>query len=46
MSKSTSYKFECIYCPVKTNSKKEFAEHVGFAVHREAAMKKLKENLN
>lgn len=37
------FKFECIVCDFKTNSKKEFHEHVSFFQHRDAALKKIKE---
>jgi|APSaa5957512535_1039671.scaffolds.fasta_scaffold13373_4 hypothetical protein len=45
MLKSSQKKFDCSICHFKTNSKKEFSDHISFPSHRDAAMKKLGENL-
>ena len=40
---SNILKYDCNVCNFTTNSKKEFLDHTGWAVHRFAAIKKLKE---
>ncbi len=42
---SNKYEFECTICGFKTNDKKENSDHISFAVHIEAAMKKIMDNL-
>jgi len=42
---SNVFEYDCNVCIFKTDDKKEFSDHIGWAVHRVAAMKKLEENL-
>ncbi len=38
---SNILKYDCNVCNYTTNDKKEFSDHIGWAVHKVAAMKKL-----
>ncbi len=42
---SNILKYDCSVCNFKTDDVKEFSNHIGWVVHRVAAMKKLEENL-